>query len=155
MCEITKALIAVLKTRSAVRQIGQYSADRRLLLRKPLDQITEFRLEQNYGEALQLLQTRLTQTLLPVSTTRAGNRSGLLSCSAFLAIWPGQKLPPNTRQIRASSPPGDQTELLQTACNKSICFQVAVTQAFFRLDPICEPFCGDSAYQKLCEENQP
>jgi hypothetical protein len=49
--------------RSAARQNGQCGDDRRLLLRKPLDQITEFRLEQNYGEALQLLQTRLTQTL--------------------------------------------------------------------------------------------
>ena len=154
MREITKALIAVLKTR-LVRQIGQYNADRRLLLRKPLDQITEFRLEQNYGEALQLLQTRLTQTLLPVSTTRAGNRSGLLSCSAFLAIWPGQTLLSNRRGIRASSPTRDQTELLQTARNSWVYVQVPVTQAFLRPDPVCEPLCGDPACQKLCEENQP
>src|SRR4029077_9424592 len=110
---------------------------------------------QNYSEALQLLQTRLVQPLLLVSTIRAGNRSGLLSCNAFLAIRPGQKLPSNRRGIPASSPTGDQAELLQTACNSWVYFQVPVTQALLRLDPICEPLCGDSTYQKFCEESQP
>jgi len=101
--------------------------------------ITQLRLEQDDGKAHLLLQSRLAQTPLLVSTIKAGNMSGFLSCSAFLAIRPGQKLP----------------SLLQTACNSWVCFPVAVTQALLRLDPICEPLCGDSAYQKLCEENLP
>src|SRR5438045_416776 len=116
--------------------------------------ITQSRLEQNDAKAHRLLQSQLAQILLPVSTTRAENMSGLLSCSAFLAIWPGQKLRPNRRGIPASSPTGDQAELLQTACNSWVYFQVPVTQALLRLDPICEPLCGDSAYQKFCEESQ-
>ena len=118
-------------------------------------EINRFRLEQNDGKAYRLLQCRLTQTLLLVSTTRAGNRSGLLSCSAFLPIWPGQKLRSNRGGIGASSPIGHQAEVLQTAWNSWVYFPVPVTQTLLRPDPVCGPLRGDRACQKFWEENQP
>ena len=117
--------------------------------------INQFKLEQNDRKAYRLLQCRLAQTLLLVSTTRPGNRSGLLSCSAFLAISPGQKLRSNRGGIGASSPIGHQAEVLQTACNSWVYFPVPVTQALLRPDPVCGPLRGDRACQKFWEENQP
>jgi hypothetical protein len=44
--------------------------------------------------------------------------------------------------------------LLQTPYNGWI-YQIPITPAFLRLDPLWDPLRGDPAFQKLCEENQP
>ena len=47
------------------------------------------------------------------------------------------------------------TRLLQTPYLSLLYFQIPVTPALLRLDPIWDPLRGDPAFQKLCEEKQP
>ena len=47
------------------------------------------------------------------------------------------------------------TRLLQTPYSSSFYFQLPITPALLRLDPVWDPLRGDPAFQKLCEEKQP
>jgi serine/threonine protein kinase/Tfp pilus assembly protein PilF len=46
------------------------------------------------------------------------------------------------------------TRLLQTPYSSSFYFQIPITPALLRLDPVWDPLRGDPAFQKLCEEKQ-
>jgi Tfp pilus assembly protein PilF len=47
------------------------------------------------------------------------------------------------------------TRLLQTPYNSLLYFQIPITPAILRLDPLWGPLRADPAFQKLCEEKQP
>jgi tetratricopeptide (TPR) repeat protein len=67
-----------------------------------LTKITQLRLERDYGEAVRLLQTRLAQFHLTLSSLRALIRWRLPSRSALLAIRLVQSLPLDRRAIHLS-----------------------------------------------------
>jgi TolB-like protein/Tfp pilus assembly protein PilF/predicted Ser/Thr protein kinase len=46
------------------------------------------------------------------------------------------------------------TRLVQTPYSSAFYFQIPITPALLRLDPIWDPLRGDPAFQKLCEEKQ-
>jgi len=47
------------------------------------------------------------------------------------------------------------TRLLQTPYSSSFYFQIPITPALLRLDPVWDPLRSDPAFQKLCQEKQP
>ena len=46
------------------------------------------------------------------------------------------------------------TQLLQTPYNEGL-YEIPITPALLRLDPIWDPLRADPAFQKLCEEKLP
>ena len=73
--------------------------------------ITQLRLERNYGEAIRLLQARLTQFPFASEIEKAFYQLTWLLCSALLAIRLGQSLPLNRHAAHTSS----STEINQRA----------------------------------------
>jgi len=45
-------------------------------------------------------------------------------------------------------------QLLQTRYDSWLYYDISITPAFFKLDPLWDPLRGDPAFQKLCEEKQ-
>ena len=67
------------------------------------NKIRQLQFERNYGEAIRLLQARLTQFHYDSQFDAACDEVNLLSCSALLAIRLAQRLPLNRRAIHWSS----------------------------------------------------